>query len=162
MEDRCDCTGDCFRCRQGWELDRAWREFEAGTARAVFRFLAIVAVSAAVFAALLLLGRAAGAQPRFTIAPAPGRFVVTPAPVKPARPEGAQEGGWTWTNRDGGYWFRLRYAAPGVAAGTFRAGHNASHDCPSCGRAQFVVAGPGPRPGTHRHDCASCGTSWYH
>lgn len=41
---------------------------------------------------------------------------------------------------------------------TFR---NPSHNCPSCGRSQYVVAGFNG-DGTHTHVCPSCGTSWKH
>lgn len=59
---------------------------------------------------------------------------------------------------------QLRSAAPGVAAPQpFRGlAYNPTHTCPSCGRAQYIISGSGPVPGTHTHTCASCGTSWYH
>lgn len=38
---------------------------------------------------------------------------------------------------------------------------NASHNCPECGRNQFVVSGNGPGR-THTHTCNKCGTTWYH
>ena len=51
-------------------------------------------------------------------------------------------------------------AAPAVAAkGIF---HNTTHNCPTCGRSQFVINGPGPLPGTHTHRCSYDGTVWYH
>lgn len=56
-------------------------------------------------------------------------------------------------------------SAPGVAAPSFprriSGGFHAGHDCPACGRLQFVVAGPGPG-GTHRHRCPVDGTEWFH
>lgn len=59
-------------------------------------------------------------------------------------------------------------AARGVAAprpfrrpGGMGGGFHAGHDCPNCGRAQYVVSGGGPG-GTHTHTCGGCGTSWHH
>lgn len=39
--------------------------------------------------------------------------------------------------------------------------YHAGHQCPQCGRAQFIVSGYGPGPGQHVHTCA-VGHSWYH
>lgn len=62
-----------------------------------------------------------------------------------------------------GGWVLVRRPAPGVAGPQpFRGGYHAGHDCPACGRAQFVISGGGPVPGTHAHACAGCGTGWYH
>ena len=55
-----------------------------------------------------------------------------------------------------------RPAAPGVAAPQpFRGGVHAGHNCPSCGTAEYRVAGFN-RDGTHTHTCPRCGTSWRH
>lgn len=55
--------------------------------------------------------------------------------------------------------------APVVAvASTFRAAgpvFNASHNCPTCGRSQFVISG-GAKGGYHTHTCRHDGTVWYH
>lgn len=52
-------------------------------------------------------------------------------------------------------------AAPAVAAArTFQ--HNASHNCPTCGRSQYVIYGRGPVANTHTHQCANCRTVWWH
>jgi hypothetical protein len=50
-------------------------------------------------------------------------------------------------------------AAPVVAArATFQ--HNASHNCPTCGRQQLYIAG---RYGSgHTHRCPVDGTTWWH
>ena len=38
--------------------------------------------------------------------------------------------------------------------------YHSGHDCPSCGREQYVIASDdGPN---HTHRCDKCGTSWYH
>lgn len=55
-------------------------------------------------------------------------------------------------------------AAPVVAvASTFQRGpvFNASHDCPTCGRSQYVISG-GAKGGRHTHTCRYDGTVWYH
>lgn len=55
-------------------------------------------------------------------------------------------------------------AAPAVAAAsTFQRGpvFNASHNCPTCGRSQFVISG-GAKGGRHTHTCRYDGTVWYH
>lgn len=55
-------------------------------------------------------------------------------------------------------------AAPAVAATTFRQSgpvYNASHNCPSCGRSQYVISG-GVKGGYHTHTCRYDGTVWYH
>lgn len=49
-------------------------------------------------------------------------------------------------------------AARAVPRPTFR---HAGHDCPACGRHQFVVAGWN-RDGTHTHRCPRCGAAWSH
>lgn len=51
----------------------------------------------------------------------------------------------------------VRYLAPAVASSTFHAGH----DCPACGRSQYVVNGYN-RDGTHNHTCPACSTTWRH
>lgn len=41
--------------------------------------------------------------------------------------------------------------------------HNASHDCPHCGKAQYVIENEiGPVANSHSHRCGSCGTAWWH
>jgi hypothetical protein len=54
-------------------------------------------------------------------------------------------------------------AAPAVAAKkTFpNGGWHEGHQCPSCGREQFVVSG-GFKYGVHTHTCSACGTTWSH
>lgn len=53
-------------------------------------------------------------------------------------------------------------AAPVVAAQTFRGPvYNASHQCPTCGRSQFVIHS-GFKGGTHTHRCPYDGTVWQH
>lgn len=54
-------------------------------------------------------------------------------------------------------------AASGVAvARTFQSGqYNPSHQCPSCGRTQYRIAGYVGN-GQHRHVCAFDGTAWIH
>jgi len=55
-------------------------------------------------------------------------------------------------------------AAPEVAVKpTFRSGpvFNASHNCPACGRSQYVISG-GAKGGRHTHTCRYDGTVWYH
>lgn len=54
-------------------------------------------------------------------------------------------------------------AVPAVAARTFQRGpvFNASHDCPTCGRSQYVISG-GRKGGYHTHTCRYDGTVWYH
>jgi hypothetical protein len=51
-----------------------------------------------------------------------------------------------------------------VAKSTFRQSgipFNASHNCPVCGRAQYVISGSGPVAGSHTHTCAA-GHTWWH
>lgn len=56
----------------------------------------------------------------------------------------------------------LAQAAPAVAARTFPSGsYHAGHDCPSCGRSQYVISG-GAKGRTHTHTCRYDGTVWYH
>jgi hypothetical protein len=50
-------------------------------------------------------------------------------------------------------------AAPAVAA-TRVFQHNASHNCPSCGRGVYVIAGY--VAGGHYHRCPVDGTTWWH
>ena len=38
---------------------------------------------------------------------------------------------------------------------------NSSHNCPTCGRSQFVISSGG-KGGTHTHTCRYDGTVWYH
>ena len=49
---------------------------------------------------------------------------------------------------------------PSVAS-PFRSGFHAGHDCPVCGRSQYVISGRGPVPGSHTHTCAA-GHTWWH
>lgn len=53
--------------------------------------------------------------------------------------------------------------APAVAVvRTFQSsGYHAGHNCPTCGRQQFRVAGFAGN-GQHRHTCPYDGTSWVH
>lgn len=54
-------------------------------------------------------------------------------------------------------------AVPAVtAAPTFRNGsYHVGHDCPTCGRSQFVIES-GRKYGTHTHRCQYDGTVWTH
>ena len=58
--------------------------------------------------------------------------------------------------------------APGVAAPQVFRGvqvgpaRDPDHQCDRCGASQYVVAGPGPIPGTHTHRCPRCGNVWFH
>jgi hypothetical protein len=54
-------------------------------------------------------------------------------------------------------------AAPAVAAKPIFRGpvFNASHNCPTCGRSQFVISSGG-KGGTHTHTCRYDGTVWFH
>ena len=41
--------------------------------------------------------------------------------------------------------------------------YHSDHDCPRCGREQYVIANnEGPVANSHIHRCNYCGTSWYH
>lgn len=55
-------------------------------------------------------------------------------------------------------------AVPAVAAKpTFRQPqYHAGHDCPSCGRPQWLVHSGIANVAGHTHRCSSCGTVWRH
>lgn len=111
---------------------------------------------------------------------------VAVRPAEAARPTRVRVAGYWWDRRPDGKlvwctecngpypaagvpgmtvvdWNGHRPAAPGVAAPQpFRGpARHAGHDCPVCGRSQYVISGPGPVPGSHTHTCAA-GHSWWH
>lgn len=77
----------------------------------------------------------------------------------PGEPKGQYR---CWLGVDGNPKYEA-IAAPAVAAKrTFpNGGYHAGHNCPNCGRPQFVISG-GSKYGTHSHTCPSCGTTWNH
>lgn len=97
--------------------------------------------------------------------------VITPANPRMTTSTGRviEQRGNTWVYVDAELVSQSTYtpnSAPAVsevtAARPFRGGYNPSHNCPSCGRAEYVQSGSGPVRGTHNHTCRSCGTVWYH
>lgn len=97
-------------------------------------------------------------SPSFTVVNKTAPVDDTPTDLtKPAPP------GWEKVSIDGGPW-HFRKIAPGVAApsgGTFRGGWHESHNCPSCGRAEFVVDSFNA-DGSHNHRCRYDNTVWFH
>jgi hypothetical protein len=116
--------------------------------------------------ALVLLAVGAEPQPRFVVenktAPA---FVVVSKLAQP-RETFRSADGLLYEKHPDGFYRQVpgQVRAPEVvpAPRPFRgAVRDPDHTCDRCGRSQFVVAGPGPVPGTHTHRCA-CGHSWFH
>lgn len=60
--------------------------------------------------------------------------------------------------------FQPKPAAPVVAANPVfqRPGYHSGHDCPNCGRQQWVVHGGAANVSGHTHRCSGCGTVWWH
>lgn len=123
---------------------------------------------AAAFAAGMLFWWCAGAfgaePPRFEVVnKVPPAFMV----VNRLAPEPAAPAGWQWwVDATGKKWLVKVEAnnagAPAVAPRTFPGGgYHAGHQCPQCGRNQFVIAGHNA-DGTHSHRCAFDGTVWRH
>jgi len=122
---------------------------------------------------LLLLPLSVGSEPPAFVVTnrVPPFVVVNKVGPKPAGPRLTADGipadpappGREWQRRPGEDWKLVKVAAaPGVAAPqTFRGSdYHPPHDCPVCGRAQYVISGFNP-DGTHNHTC-SAGHTWRH
>lgn len=115
----------------------------------------------AVILILLWLSGAMGAEPVFTVEnkKAPG-FTVE----NKARETFRSSDGYLYEKHADGFYRRVPgQSAPEVAQQTFRPSsiYNPTHNCPTCGRSQYVVDSFN-RDGTHNHRCPADGTVWRH
>lgn len=111
------------------------------------------------------VGYAAAAEPKFTVVNKVGtEFTVVnkvEQPALPTDPSQPAPAGYQWQKVGDGPWTLVKIGAPAVApSGTFRVPYHSGHDCPACGRQQFVVSGFNA-DGTHNHTCAA-GHTWRH
>lgn len=122
------------------------------------------------FTVLLLMGAGADPAPKFIVenkTTPTVTYTVENKAVAPALPTDENQpapDGYQWVKRGDGPW-KLEPNAPGVAVpkgATFQQqGRGDGHQCPACGRSQYVVDSFN-RDGSHNHRCALDGTVWTH